>query len=73
MLNKKHNSHSAFTLIEVLIVLAVLAVIFWFSQSIDINEINKGKNAELFTSKIARVFENTRNNSLLWEQIVEHS
>ncbi len=68
MLNNK-GKKSAFTLVELIIVIAIVALVVTFSRWIDLNEINKGKNAELFTSKIARLFENTRNNALLWRAV----
>lgn len=69
MLNRRNTSLHGFTLVELVIVIAVIWIVLWFSQSIDLNEINKWKNAELFTTKISRLFENTRNNSLLWRSI----
>lgn len=69
MQSRNNKSHAAFTLVELIIVIAIVALVITLSGWIDLNEINRGKNAELFTEKISRLFENTRNNALLWRAI----
>lgn len=73
MFHRNHPSPQAFTLIELLIVIFILGIIVTSVRYVNFNEINNRKNAEVFTNNISRVFENTRNNALLWRSFLDQN
>ncbi len=60
------NKKVWFTLIEILVVVAILWLLaIWFSQT-NYKAISERQMANIFTNKIITILETVRNNSLLW-------
>lgn len=60
------HSKSAFTLVELLIVIFMIWVIATTVKYVNFSELNARKRIEVFTNHVSRVFESSRNNALLW-------
>ena len=68
-LQKKTSSskNKAFTLIELTVTVAVLAILLLSIKSINFSRLNWIQKLEIFTNKIIANYENIRNDSLIWK------
>lgn len=59
----------AFTLIELMVAIAIMSIIIIWAANIDYNKLNQKQELEIFTNNIKSDFERIRNNSLVWKWI----
>jgi prepilin-type N-terminal cleavage/methylation domain-containing protein len=64
---KKNNYKltTAFTLIELMITIAIIAIIILSLNNIDFNKMSSNQRLDMFTNSIITNIENIRNNALL--------
>ena len=58
-----------FTIVELLVWIALIGIIILWATSIDYNRLNNKQKLEIFTNQIKSNFERVRNNSLAWKWI----
>lgn len=58
-----------FTLIELLITIAIITILFWAANQLDFNRIGNNERIQIFNTKILSHYETIRNNALLWKWI----
>lgn len=64
MLDISHKKAKGFTMVELLIVIAIIWVIASSANYLNFDDINNSKRVEVFSNSIGRSFENIRNNAL---------
>jgi prepilin-type N-terminal cleavage/methylation domain-containing protein len=60
---------NAFTLIELMVWITIIAIILLWSSNLDFNRLNTKQKLDIFTNNIKSNFETIRNSSLLWKWI----
>ncbi len=65
----KKNIIKAFTLVELLIVIALISIIFLTMSSLDFSSLSDKQKAEIFASKVVSKIEEARNNALVWKEV----
>ena len=66
---KGKNKISAFTLIELIVVIAVIWVIALWVTRIDFNRVSDQQRIDIFTNEVASKIETVRNNALIWKWV----
>lgn len=64
-MNKKNNF--AFTLIEIMVAITIIAIIISFMRNINFTKISNEQKSERFANKIISKIEEARNNSATWK------
>jgi prepilin-type N-terminal cleavage/methylation domain-containing protein len=65
----KFKIKKAFTLIELMVILAILSIVIWVWSQVNFNEIWDDNRLTIFNNKIISQYETLRNNTLLWKWI----
>lgn len=63
------KKNEAFTLIEILVWIAIIALILIWSTQLNFNYSNNKQKLEIFTNSVISEIERVRNNSLVWKWI----
>jgi len=58
-----------FTLIELLITIAIITILFWAANQLNFNRIGNNERIQIFNTKILSHYETIRNNALLWKWV----
>lgn len=66
---KLKNQNKAFTLMELLAWIAIIAIIILWTTNIDYNRLTSKQKIEIFSNKIITTFESIRNSTLTWKSI----
>lgn len=66
---KKNKTHSAFTLIELMVIIAIIWIMAWLGSQINLNKISDKNKLIIFNNSIVSQFETFRNNILLWKWV----
>lgn len=61
--------NKAFTLVEILVIITIIAIIIIWSNSMNFNKWRDKEELELFKNSIVSKFETVRNNSMMWKWI----
>ena len=65
----KKNNHNAFTLIELMVVIGIIAILILGSNFLNFNKVSNKQKLDTKTIRIVSQIEEIRNNSLLWKWI----
>ena len=69
MIFNSQKNISAFTLIELMVVIAIIWITILWATSIDFNRISDAQRSEIFTNNIVAKIETVRNNALIGKWI----
>ena len=66
-MTKRHKK--AFTMIELLVIITIIAIMFFASNNLIFTKTQDSKKLEIFVNKIVSIFDTAKNYSLTWKWI----
>lgn len=69
----KNTRKNAFTLVEIMVVVAVITLIIIWGSQLDFSRLSQKQKWDIESVKIISIFEEARNNALLWKSTLSWS